>query len=134
MPARKPPPPRYKVVSGNVRELRPISHTNFDHPNHPRIQLACIHDRTREEEKYKQSAYVWAVVLCLFGGPFCLCIPFCCEGLKRVDVYCEQCNMRVRSFPGNSTKAHLSLSVILIVWLSLTIVLVKHFTSQKKSN
>ena len=82
----------------------------------------CTHQHTRQETKYKQSAFFWAFLLFCFATPLCTCVPFCFDGMKSSTTYCRQCNQQLSSTEDNSktTTAHVVLSLCLLVGLGLT--------------
>ena len=84
----------------------------------------CLHQRTRIKTKYKQSAYIWAFLLFCAGGVICSFIPFCMEGLKIEDEYCQQCKRIISSTQKKTKNAHTYLTVISIVCLVGSILLV----------
>ena len=84
----------------------------------------CLHETRIHVTKYKQSAYIWALLLCCFGGVICCFIPFCMKGLKIKEVYCEQCERKISSIPKKTKNAHIFLTVIFIVCLFGSILLV----------
>ena len=84
----------------------------------------CLHQRTRIKTRYKQSAYIWAFLLCCFGGVICCIIPFCLEGMKIEDEYCQQCKRIISSTPKKTKNANSCLTVISIVCLVSSILLV----------
>ena len=96
----------------------------------------CTHQHTRQEQKYKQSAYIWAFLLCCFASPLCSCIPFCFDDLKTTTTYCRQCNQKLSSSEENSktSTAHIVLSVCLIIGLGLSIFAVYYYVSNQSQS
>ena len=89
----------------------------------------CTHQHTRQERKYKQSAFAWACVLFWFASPLCSWIPFCFDGLKTSTTYCRHCNQQLSSTDNNSktTTAHVVLSLCLLVGLGLTVFVIYYY-------
>ena len=91
----------------------------------------CTHQHTRQEQKYRSSAFVWAFLLCCFASPLCICIPFCFDGMKTSTTYCRQCKRKLGSSEENSkpTTANIVLSVCLFVGLGLTGLAIYYYIS-----
>ena len=109
-------------LNGNAIALTPV--TIVDAAD------ACPHESTKTMTQHHWSTFVWACALGLFGGLYCITIPFWMDGYKTINIYCLKCKKKLSSsFLGDFKRANIILSVLLAFNLTFTIAITAYVAS-----